>query len=248
MFRLITANIEGDRHLEKLVPFFASQSFDIVCLQEVFQSDVMQLVGPDFQVEFLPMCLKANKAGDLFPWGAAIASRLPVKKVISRYYYKPNPELAPYDEKKKRQTIAQGLVGLQLVAGDRSLNVITTHFTWTPDGAPDANQDKDIVTLLDMLALEPPHILCGDFNIPRRQNHHYPTLAHHYTDHIPQDIESSVYVPLHYAREKPGVAQKLSGLMVDYIFSTPNAYRVENVERHGALSDHWLFTADITAV
>ncbi len=245
MIRLVSANIEGDLHLDLVLPFLRKQQPDVICLQEVFGSDIPVLTGPSFQSFFLPMSRKINRSGDLADWGLAIASRLSVQKSFSDYYYCPVSGIVAFDEILKRDTVAQGIAGITLAANGAAVTVVATHFTWTPDGAPNHAQDADIIALLDFVKPLAPHVLCGDFNIPRRQNRHYQTLTAHYTDQVPKDVRSSIYVPLHYARHKPGIAQKLENLMVDYIFSTPGAYRVSNVELHGGISDHYALTAEI---
>ncbi len=245
MMKLVSANIEGDLHLDKVSAFLQHQNPDVVCLQEVFQRDVPILLGQDFKGEFLPMCLKVNRSGELAPWGLSIASRRPLQRVRTGYYHRATQDLVAFDEKNKRHTIWQGFAGLQLEDDGAVVNVITTHFTWTPNGVSDANQDADIVALLGLMRDETPHVLCGDFNIPRRQNELYKTLMQHYTDHVPPEITSSIYVPLHYARHKPNVAERLAQYMVDYILSTPGAYRVETVALHGGISDHYGLTAEI---
>jgi endonuclease/exonuclease/phosphatase family metal-dependent hydrolase len=246
--KLVTANIEGDLHLDLVKPFLLGQDPNIVCLQEVFEPDVPELLGADFHSAFLPMCLKVNRHGEPSPWGVAIASRLPVISTHQIYYRRPVDRIIAYDHKNKRDTLSFGFVGMKLGVDGLPVNVITTHFTWTPDGLADANQDADMAALLQLLAAEPPHILCGDFNIPRRQNRLYGTLTQHYTDHVPQDIQSSIHVPFHYARHKPGGAETLAKLMVDYIFSTPGAYHVEDVALHGGISDHCAITAEIAGL
>ncbi len=245
MPKLVTANIEGDLHLDLVKPFLALQKPDVVCLQEVFEPDVPVLLGEEFQTAFLPMCLKINRHGASLPWGIAIACRFPVNAVHSHYYRRPVDHIIAYDHSNKRETLSYGIVGMRFALDGLPVNVITTHFTWTPDGRADENQDADMAALLKLLAAEPPHILCGDFNIPRRQNRHYDTLTTHYADHVPQHIASSIHVPFHYARHKPGGAETLATLMVDYIFSIPNAYRIEDVALHGGISDHCAISANV---
>ncbi len=245
MVRLVSVNIEGDVHLELIAPFLARQGADIVCLQEVFRDDLQMFFGDASRVEFLPMSLKVNRQGGLADWGIAMATRLPVREAWNTYYYQPATELVPFDERAKRQTVGHGVVGMRLTVASTELTVVTTHFTWTPDGMPDTNQDTDIVALLNMLQPLEPHVLCGDFNIPREQNRHYRELAKRYTDHVPLNVLSSIHVPLHNARHRSGVSEKLGRLMVDYIFSTPDSYGINNVELHGGVSDHLALTATI---
>jgi endonuclease/exonuclease/phosphatase family metal-dependent hydrolase len=246
LLNLVTANIEGDLHLDLVKPFLDRENPDVVCLQEIFEQDVSGLVGNKFQSAFLPMCLKFNREGKPSPWGVAIASRLQVVSTHQNYYRRPVDRIITYDHRNKRDSLSYGFVGIRLDVDGLPINIITTHFTWTPDGLADADQDEDMANMLALLAREPPHILCGDFNVPRRQNRLYGTLTERYTDHVPQEIASSIYVPFHYGRHKPGGAEKLSTLMVDYIFSTPGTCRVEAVALHGGISDHCAITAKVT--
>ena len=38
--KLITLNIEGDKHFNSVLPFLQEQNADVVCLQEVFELDL----------------------------------------------------------------------------------------------------------------------------------------------------------------------------------------------------------------
>jgi endonuclease/exonuclease/phosphatase family metal-dependent hydrolase len=245
--RLVSANIEGDLHLDKVLPFLSRQDADVICLQEVFRDDLATLADAMHTTQFLPMCLKPNRHGLWSEWGLAIASRPEVLETSQFYYHRPDPGMVRFEESAKRQTVAQGALALRLAVDAAELTVIATHFTWTPDGAPDDTQTTDMDALLHQLSRFAPHLLCGDFNIPRKQNRLYQNLAARYTDHIPQHVASSIYVPLHYARHKPGVAEKLASFMVDYVFSTPGSCKITNVELHGGISDHMAITAEVAA-
>jgi endonuclease/exonuclease/phosphatase family metal-dependent hydrolase len=243
--KLLSANIEGDLHLDRVVPFVAEQKPAIVCLQEVFEADLPLILGTNSKPGFLPMSIKIRKNGEPDAWGIAIATARSSVPVIREYYYRAPAETAGYDEKAKRKTISHGVIGIEVETEDGPVTVCTTHFTWTPDGLPDVNQETDMVKLLQILRGQKPHLLCGDFNIPRKQNRLYGTLAANYTDHVPADIESSIFLPLHYVRNDPVKCAKLATLMVDYIFSSPHSYCVDAVALHGGVSDHFALTAGI---
>jgi len=243
MKKLLTVNIEGDKHLERVRPFIAEENPDIVCLQEAFRDDVQDLLGTEFQAEFLPMCLKERSDGSLSQWGVAIATRVPAHTVIREYYYQPTTAFVPYDSSTlhtKRKTMWQGVVGITVEDIRGVLTIFSTHFTWLPDGdvARDENQTVDMKTLLTFLETQPPHILCGDFNIPRKQNALYPVLAAHYTDHVPQEYNTSMYLPLHRVKDDPKEGPKVASYMVDYILSTPETYTVSPASMRGNVSDH----------
>lgn len=251
MKKLLTVNIEGDKHLERVRPFIAEENPDIVCLQEAFRDDVQDLLGSEFQIEFLPMCLKERMDSSLAPWGVAIATRIQAHQVIREYYQQPTTTLVPYDGvtiHTKRKTIWQGVVGVTIEDGDKMLTIFTTHFTWTPDGASNEYQASDMKALLSFLETQEPHVLCGDFNVPRKQNDMYPVLAAHYTDHVPQEYVTSMYVPLHRTKDDPVEGPRVGSFMVDYILSTPMAYSVSPADMRGNVSDHCALISTIEKI
>jgi hypothetical protein len=241
--KIITANIEGDLHVDDVSRFFAERDFDILCVQEVFECDISDITGPSYHTSFLPMCLKVHKSGELRPVGIALASKVEPLSTRKAYYYEASSEIVLFDVSNKRKTISHGLIAARFSWKGQLATIINTHFTWTPNGVSDEAQDEDIQALLALVKEEHPHVLCGDFNIPRYYNKHFETLAGLYTDNIPPNIESSIYLPLHAAAKNPDVAERLARYMVDYLFSTRGAYLIQNVERHGGLSDHYFFSA-----
>lgn len=248
MKTLISVNVEGDRHLDRVRPFLKEHSPDVICLQEVFFADTEALVGSEYHREFLPMCLKARADGSLSPWGIAIATRDSTQHVIHEYYHQPNTTLVIADDSSllgKRRSYRHGLLGVTMsdVSGD--ITLFTTHLTWTPDGLTNESQTADMHRMLHYLESQAPHILCGDFNLPRRQNTLYPIISARYTDHIPPHYETSMYIPLHRVKDIPEVAAKVGAYMVDYIFSTPGEYEVRDVSLKGDISDHYALLGTI---
>jgi endonuclease/exonuclease/phosphatase family metal-dependent hydrolase len=249
MKKLLTVNIEGDKHLERVGPCLAEENPDIICLQEVFRDDVTPLVGTEYQIEFLPMCLKERHDGSLAQWGIAIATRTPAWRVVRDYYYQPTTTYVPFDglsKDTKRKTVWQGVVGVTVEDEGADLTIFTTHFTWTPNGVSDEHQAADMKALLHFMNEQAPHVLCGDFNVPRKQNAIYPILASHYQDHVPETYETSMFVPLHRVKDIPVQAANLATYMVDYILSTPKSYTIEGVEMRGNVSDHYALVAHIS--
>lgn len=248
MKKLLTLNVEDDKHLERIKPFIAEENPDIVCLQEVFREDVLWLVGTEFQVEFMPMCLKPRRDGGLAYRGIAVCTRSPAWKVVRDYYFQPNTTLIPADDmdtESKRKTYWHGVVGATIDDNGLDMTIFTTHFTWTPNGLSNEFQAQDMKRLLAFMAEMPPHLICGDFNIPRKQNSMYPLLTAHYADNVPSEIETSIYVPLHRIKDDPVESERISHFMVDYIFSTPGAYNVTDVQMRANVSDHYGIVATI---
>jgi endonuclease/exonuclease/phosphatase family metal-dependent hydrolase len=248
MKKLLTVNVEGDKHLERVKPFIAEENPDIVCLQEAFREDALWLVGTEYQIEFLPMCLKVRRDGSLGHWGIAICTRTPAWKVVRDYYYQPTTTYVPADDTSadtKRKTYWQGVVGVTVDDGGLDITICSTHFTWTPNGASNENQKTDMPRLLAFTDELDPHVLCGDFNVPREQNDVYPLITEKYTDHVPLHYKTSMFVPLHRVKDDPIESKRIGQFMVDYILSTPGAYTVSNVEMRGNVSDHYALVAYI---
>lgn len=249
MKKLLQLNIEGDKHLERVKPFIAEENPDIVCLQEAFREDILWLVGTDFQIEYIPMCLKPRQDGSLAHFGIAICTRIPAWKVVRDYYFQPNTSLVPADDTNihtKRDTYRQGVVGVTIDDNGLDITVLSTHFTWSFQGLSDEYQAQDMKRLLAFTAELEPHVLCGDFNVPRKQNSMYPLMAAHYTDHIPPEIETSMFLPLHRVKDDPVEGPRISQYMVDYILSTPKgAYNITNVQMRANVSDHYGVVANI---
>jgi endonuclease/exonuclease/phosphatase family metal-dependent hydrolase len=251
MKKLLSVNIEGDKHLERVGPCIAEENPDVICLQEAFRDDIIPLVGTEYQTEFLPMCLKERRDGSLSQWGIAIATRTPAWRVVRDYYYQPTTTFVPFDglsKHTKRKTVWQGVVGVTIEDDGADLAIFTTHFTWTPDGRSDEHQTTDMKALLHFMSERGPHILCGDFNIPRKQNSVYPIMTAHYTDHVPPEYETSMFVPLHRVKNDPVQSANLGTYMVDYILSAPpHALTVTNVEMRGNVSDHYALVAQVAS-
>lgn len=90
--KLISLNIEGRRHLDRLPRFFKQHPADVVCLQEVFGVDMKHLseiIGAEGYFEPMVLMTEENKFTDqLFgEYGIALFSKHPVE--ITRHVYVP---------------------------------------------------------------------------------------------------------------------------------------------------------------
>lgn len=238
---LISVNIEGNRHLDRVIPFLQDHQPDVVCLQEVFESDYQRLAS-DFAMTgiFAPMTLKPYREEDdstLNPMGVAILSRLPITSTATHYYFRPADTIARYQREDKRSTIAVPYVYARVEAENYTFPVATTHFTWTPDGMLSDEQQTDVKALLASLAPYEELIICGDFNAPRGYNGVYDQISAKYIDHIPKEYTGSIDLSLHRNGKDPVEGPRMANFMVDYIFSTPH-FAATNVELVSGVSDH----------
>lgn len=249
MKKLLTLNVEGDKHLDLVRAFIKREDPDIICLQELYKSDTETLLGSTYRAEFLGMCLRTKQDGAKDEWGSAIATKIPLRNVVREYYFQPTTRFVDIDItdiEAKRKTLWQGLIGGTIDDDGKPLRVFTTHFTWTPHGyMAHPYQATDLKTMLTYLSEEEPHIICGDFNIPRKQNALYPILHAHYTDTVPEEYITSLHLPLHKTKDHPIEGPAVASYMVDYIFSSPNVYTVKEVRMECGMSDHCALLAHI---
>jgi endonuclease/exonuclease/phosphatase family metal-dependent hydrolase len=246
MLKLISLNIEGCRHHERIVPFFEREQPDILALQEVVPEDVPwigETLGLQYH-EFLPNCLvegdhiAGHRDGkEVSEIGIAVLSRFPMEAQREYYYTPPGGLLSGIqDDTNMRETVARGLIRADVSAGGATLTIVNTHFTWTHDGNPDEHQYEDFQNLSKLLVGAPPHILVGDLNAPRSRGvwEKFSALYHH--DNIPMDITSTIDPELHRAK---GLE-----LVIDALFSH-DAYSVKNVGIVTGVSDHRSIVAHI---
>src|SRR5579859_7976363 len=233
--RLVSLNIEGNRHLDKIIPFFYEQQPDVICLQEVFISDFENLKR-ELQMDghFVPLAFwKRN--GSLEHWGVAILSKPPFQNPQFRYY-KGDPNQIPDHIDGVPNSLNRALLWTTITKDGQNFTVATTHFTRTPDGAPDDEQRRDFHSLKGVLNTIPEIILCGDFNAPRGKEI-FDELSKMYTDNIPPEIISTIDPDLHKTK---GSVQ----FVVDALFTSAQ-YHAENVGVICGVSDHCAVVGEI---
>lgn len=226
--KVLSLNIEGQKHLERVRGFLASEKADVVCLMEVYQSNVESLVGAEYRDwVYAPnnVVQQESATRKRETMGVMIMS----KQMFDRQTIK-------YFDGKTPGTVAMIGTGthspVMVVVELGKYRLGAVHFTWTPAASETQKQNEHLDNLLDELAgVE--MVMCGDFNIPRG-NELYEKLSARYHDNVPAEVESTIDPVLHYANQKhPG---KLK-LVVDYAWSTPG-YLVEKVRVETGISDH----------
>lgn len=246
--KLICLNVETNKHWYDIIPFIQKELPEVLCLQEVFESDVKMLEEKfSYQSIFLPMCKRKYDDNNIKEVGIAILTNLKIESKNSIYYYKPTPEIKEYDNKtlqSKRESIFHGVVTLSVKKDKEQFTFANTHFTWTPDGMPNAYQEQDVEALLKALSGIPEMILCGDFNAPRGENIIYKKLIDRFKDDIPKSIETTLDIDKHRASINTKEKKRIGTYIVDYIFSTPEYY-VSKVKLQLGLSDHAALIADV---
>lgn len=226
MITLLSLNIEGGRHLARLLPFLEQHRTDVVCLQEVFEADMETLAkAVGYDGSFAPMWNK-KEVTPLSPeargvQGIALFAR-PPHTTETRYYVGEGttPLFVPGGAQDRALLIAR------LEKDGERFTVATTHFTWTPDGKANDEQRAHFARLVQLAPKE--LVLCGDFNAPRG-GEIFSKFTERFTDNLPATITSTIDPELH--------RRKGLSLVVDTIFSTPH-YDVRDVHVVSGVSDH----------
>jgi endonuclease/exonuclease/phosphatase family metal-dependent hydrolase len=241
---LVSLNIEGDKHLDQIIPFLKKTAPDVVCLQEVFKDDV-----PIFEKSlglqgfFAPLTDIRSKPKNTQTQlsarglhGLLFLTRIAPARLYLDYYAREAeggetplfPDTPPWRSNR-------ALLGATLSKGGKEFTILTTHFTWSAKGKASSLQRRHFEAMLARLSEIEEFVLAGDFNAPRG-GEIYTRLAQLYQDNLPPDVTSTLDPHLHYAGRLD--------LVVDGLFSTP-AYRVHNVRLHAGLSDHQAITCQI---
>lgn len=225
--KLLTLNIEADRHLARIGDLLAEHRPDIVCLQEVLERDCERLAASvGYEVKYAVSGRAADTPGSGVNWGVAVLSRVPVTRQIVSHY-SDDPSIR---ELHKPNDARRVLLVTELEHQGQPYRIATTHFTWTPDGKINHEQKADFIRLQRLLARYPDYVLCGDFNAPRGGEMFDKFVAElNLIDHLPANVTSTLDPQWH----RLGAID----LAVDTIFSTAH-YQTLQTRVLSGVSDH----------
>ncbi|MET0499846.1 MAG: endonuclease/exonuclease/phosphatase family protein [Steroidobacteraceae bacterium] len=225
--KLLTLNIENERHLERVHAAITEHLPDIVCLQEVFESDCAYLASSGrYDVKFSPSARLPRRIGPDRTWGVAVLTRVPVRRQIESYYAD-DPAIRVLREPNDARRV---VVVTELEHEGQLYRIATTHFTWTGDGHINEQQKADFTRLERLLSHYSDYVLCGDFNAPRGREMFGRFVEElGLIDHLPASVTTTIDARFHYA----GALE----LVVDTIFSTPE-YRLMETRVLEGISDH----------
>ncbi len=238
MLKLVSLNMESDKHLSRVVDFLQQEKPTVICLQEAPNTFLPTLESFGYQTSFAPMCHKGP-----FTMGVAIATK---QKFTARahYYHRAHLDIIEYEATNKAGSISHPYLIAELDFEDKLYRVATTHVMVTKDGLTDDHQRTGVASMLTALAEEEPHFLCGDLNIPRGYNELYADLTTLYADAIPKSYKSSLDPVWHTLARKEVTDNPLDRYLVDYLL-TQTPYRASSVRLQFGLSDHAGIVAQI---
>ena len=230
----ISLNIETNRHLDEVTDLLRTQASDVVCLQEVLETDLSILKETcGYHAVYAPMSHSDLVKGEVM--GVAILSREKLYDVRDEYYVGTREEIAPenigYDH---NHCFLHGMY----VKDGTQFHIGTTHFIKSPAGDPDEKQHTIFKKLLPILEKQNDIVFAGDFNAPRGTEI-FDTIARMFTDNIPKEYTTSIDANLHRAGYLP--------YMVDGLFTTPE-YRAHNVRLIDGVSDHMAIVAQVEKI
>lgn len=238
--KLISINIEYDKHFDTVLPFLQREQPDVVCVQELFWADVPKLQAAiNMGFVYFPFTRMEQetkyKIAARGIGGVALFSKVPLQQAQLLPYHggfdhlpifgKPNDEL-------------RGLIVAKVEKDGVIFTIATTHFTWSPDGKPNPEQRADAARLTEQLEQFPDVILTGDMNTPRG-GEIFAELGSGLQDAVPSEVTTTIDPQLHYSGGLD--------LVVDVLFLS-NAYQARSVQVVGGVSDHKAIVAEIERV
>ncbi|MBL8271913.1 endonuclease/exonuclease/phosphatase family protein [Steroidobacter sp.] len=232
--KLLTLNVENDRHLARVQAVIAKHLPDVVCLQEALQESCAYLASSGgYAVKYALSGLQTREPGLERAWGVAVLTRVPVREQTIRYYSEDSRIRILRDPNDPRRA----LIVTELEHQGLAYRIATTHFTWTADGHINELQKADFPRLKQVLSSYSDYVLCGDFNAPRGREMFSRFVAElPLTDHLPASVTSTLDPQFHKVADLQ--------LAVDTIFSTEH-YDVLECQVLEGISDHKALLARI---
>ncbi|MEI6478809.1 MAG: endonuclease/exonuclease/phosphatase family protein [bacterium] len=243
--KLISLNIELNKHRDLVLGFLKKEKSDVICLQEILEAD-FPIYKKELEMEgVLEMWYQMDSTRDSHhpelqgqKHGIAILTKKIIGSGLNYYNGSKENVIKPSNDLSANKTIQNNNVFLWIETenneGER-FKFITTHLPVTAKGETTDYQLKVVDLLIRELEKIPEFILCGDTNAPRGKEA-FSRIAAKYKDNIPPEYETSLDQNLH----------RVKGLMymVDGLFTTPS-YKAVNVKLVDGVSDHMAIVANI---
>lgn len=231
--KIVSLNIEQDRHFDRIIPFLKQHKPDVILLQEVLDTDMTFLEEAlHMQSAFSPSSYLMRE-NSLPQVGVATLSALPMTH--QKVFYRGSEENLPTIKEGEAHKMARSLLITTVNKNDTNFRLVNVYFTWSPNAQPNAMQYEDLDAISKVLSPRSQFVLCGDFNAPRGTPI-FDAFAARYKDNIPPHITTTIDKNLHRAGDL--------NIVVDGLFTTPS-YEVIGIELFDGVSDHWGLVAEV---
>lgn len=255
MLKLISVNIEADKHFDFVLPFLQRENPDVCAVQEILDEHIQLFTEKTGMacVGFSPMALQPSFLDKSGPkdkkWGIALFSRLPIVETGEVTYVGDQNVIPVFSKAANEFTDPNSsnyvLRWMRIMHKEKMYTIATTHFSWTPQGVSTPYQLVHLDALFKALQnLHDDFVLCGDFNAPRGLET-WSRLSAQYTDNIPEEYKTSIDLTFH--RNGKTRAHELADKMVDGLFTTTQ-YKASNVYLVDGVSDHMAIVANIEKI
>ncbi|MEX0931240.1 MAG: endonuclease/exonuclease/phosphatase family protein [Candidatus Paceibacterota bacterium] len=239
--RLISVNMEEEKHITRLLSFFEAEKPDCICFQEILESRFEA-----WKHEFRWSGVYAKMLpchGEYI--GVGILSRIPVHEMGTLCFH--DGDRKHRDQSGHAQEVHDRVLPYvtYTTAGDsgqegneaqKLLTVFSTHLPRNENGSVISDFQKTVsASLKKTLASRKNFILCGDINAPRGTEV-FDSFSEIYKDCIPEHYKTSIDANLHRAGALP--------YMVDGLFNNSFA-EVSDVSLCAGVSDHMAVCATI---
>ena len=246
--KLITLNCEGKKHLDKIQNFIEQENPSVLCLQEICADDAENIYRINKFASFTFSMNSRNTysgSDSVAIEGNALFSRYEQTSYETHYYHEcvRDSVVDASTHQSHRDTESRNIQIASITgAFEQPVRIANTHFTWSPDGMPSVFQFLDLPMVMKFFDDNMPTLLCGDFNIPRKQNKLYQDILDNgFVDHIPTETITSLDMSLHRCKNDTILVNKLSQYMVDYVFSKHMTDFHPVVKQVFGISDHSAF-------
>ena len=242
--KIVSLNIEFDKHHDIVLPFLKKENPDVICIQELLESDFemykkeLGMAGTYKPIEYIYFPFYGGPK-DLRQGEAIFAKNF--LEASYEYYVGSEENINhKFDDYFADPSLHKNNVLIVAKVADsagKEFTIATTHFTLTQMGESTPLQLENLDKLFALTQHFPELVLVGDMNAPRG-NETFTRLATKYKDNIPAGYKTSIDVNLH--RNGMNCADK----MVDGLFTTPG-YTATNVKLVDGVSDHMAIVFDI---
>lgn len=238
--RLVSLNIERDKHFETFLPFLIEQAADYVCLQEVLERDLPRLeLSLKATAYFAPITRYVMPDNQLATVGIAILATAPIADIRREYYStngRPPGSLMPYRSRGDRSHLQHMVISGVVDLDGHKLRLATTHFPVSDNGTADERQRRVAPELVKVLDKYPELIFCGDLNAPRGREI-FDVLSANLRDNIPTDVQTTLDQNLH----------RVKGLIyvVDALLSR-GSVQIDDVQVVDGVSDHCAVVCNVS--